>query len=326
MAKIVLGVATSHSPQLSTPLDQMHLHAERDLSKKEHYYKGKYYSTAELSEYRKSEGLESFVSQDHWEENYHKWELRIAEVREKLAKANPDILVVIGDDQRELFLDDGMPAFSVFWGEKAVVIPKGKLLPSLEPARWANFGERVESIPTHPELGKHIIESMIADGFDITQLTRQPAERGIGHSYIFTKKRLMNEDQDIPMVPVMINTYFPPNQPTVYRCYSFGQALRRAIESWDSDKRVAIVASGGLSHFVVDEELDRRALKALKEQDRELLSTIQEHELVEGTSEIRNWIAAGGALEHMNMNILEYIPAYRTTAGTGCGMAFAWWE
>jgi hypothetical protein len=60
------------------------------------------------------------------------------------------------------------------------------------------------------------------------------------------------------MVPVMVNTYYPPNQPTPKRCYAFGQAVRKAIESWDSNKRVALMASGGLSHVVIDEEIDDR--------------------------------------------------------------------
>jgi AmmeMemoRadiSam system protein B len=102
--------------------------------------------------------------------------------------------------------------------------------------------------------------------------------------------------------------------------------LGKAIQSWDSDKRVAIVASGGLSHFVVDESLDRLALQGLQNRDETLLASIPENQMTSGTSEIKNWVAAAGALEHKTMTLLDYIPAYRTVAGTGCGMAFAWWE
>ena len=70
----------------------------------------------------------------------------------------------------------------------------------------------------------------------------------------------------MPMVPVMVNTYYPPNQPTPKRCYAFGQAVRKAIESWDSDKRVALMASGGLSHVVIDEEIDAMVIDGLEEQ------------------------------------------------------------
>ncbi|MED1796718.1 hypothetical protein P4V54_29125 [Brevibacillus nitrificans] len=326
MANIVLGVATSHSPQLSTPTDQWHLHVDRDQMKKDLHFRGNVYSYQELHDLRKAEGLEKEVSEEKWQERYDQWEVRMAEVQKKLMEASPDILVVIGDDQRELFLDDGMPTFSVFWGEQVQVIPHEGLHPSLEAARWSNFGEQVETYQTEPALGKHIVEQMMREGFDVAQLTRQAEGRGIGHSFIFTKHRLMKEDLNIPMVPIMINTYFPPNQPTTSRCYSFGKALGKAIRSWDSDKRVAIVASGGLSHFVVDESLDRLALEGLQKQDEALLASIPENQMTSGTSEIKNWVAAAGALEDKKMTLLDYIPAYRTEAGTGCGMAFAWWE
>ncbi|WP_103104225.1 protocatechuate 3,4-dioxygenase [Brevibacillus reuszeri] len=326
MAKIVFGVATSHSPQLSTPVDKMHLHAERDQTKKRTHYRGGYYSYDELVEMHKDANLEPQVTEEKWQENFAQWERRIEEVQDKLVAAKPDIAIVIGDDQWELFQDDGMPALSVFWGDKIEVIPKEKLLPSMEPSRWANFGERREAYECHPELGKHIIEKTIAAGFDVGQLTRQAEGRGIGHSFIFTRRRIMKEELQIPIVPVMINTYFPPNQPTVSRCYEFGKAIRQAVESWDSDLRVAVVASGGMSHFVVDEEFDQLILQALKNKDEALLATVKEEYLHEGTSEIRNWIAAAGAVDHLEMEVIDYIPAYRTIAGTGCGMGFAYWK
>ncbi|MGG1659890.1 hypothetical protein [Brevibacillus sp. NRS-1366] len=326
MAKIVLGLATSHSPQLSTPTDQWHLHADRDQMKKDLHFRGSVYSYQELYEHRKLEGLSAEVSGGKWLERYEQWEQRMVEVRKKLLDVQPDILIVIGDDQRELFLDDGMPTFSVFWGDQVQVIPHEGLHPSLEAARWSNFGEQVETYQTEPRLGRHIVEQMMVEGFDVAQLTRQAEGRGIGHSFIFTKHRLMADDLNVPIVPIMINTYFPPNQPTTGRCYSFGKALGKAIQSWESDKGIAIIASGGLSHFVVDEELDRLALQGLMNRDEELLASIPENQLTSGTSEIKNWVAAAGALQHMEMKLLDYIPAYRTEAGTGCGMAFAWWE
>ena len=73
------------------------------------------------------------------------------------------------------------------------------------------------------------------------------------------------------MVPVMVNTYYPPNQPTPKRCYAFGQAVRKAVESWNSDKRVALIASGGLSHVVIDEEIDAMVIDGLKNKKPEVL-------------------------------------------------------
>ena len=245
---------------------------------------------------------------------------------ETLAQTRPDVLVVIGDDQRELFLDDGMPAMAVYWGKEIDCIPRpvGRLPPSLEAARWANYGIERESYPCFSELGRHIVKQMMVEGFDVAQFSKQPEGRSIGHAFTFVRTRVMKE-KIFPMVPIMLNTYYPPNQPVPGRCYAFGKALRRAIESWDTDKSVAIVASGGLSHFVVDEELDRRMIAGMSERNEAVLAAIPVQELNSGTSESRNWIAAAGALEHLQMELIDYVPLYRTAAGTGCGMAFARW-
>jgi 3-O-methylgallate 3,4-dioxygenase len=125
----------------------------------------------------------------------------------------------------------------------------------------------------------------------------------------------------------MLNTYYPPNQPTLRRCYALGQAMRRAIESWPSDKRVALFASGGLSHFVVDEKLDRAVLDAMLRDDAEALTGFPEEMMVSGTSEIRNWVTVAGAVSGsgLDMEIVDYVPLYRSEAGTGLGAGFAQW-
>jgi 3-O-methylgallate 3,4-dioxygenase len=92
-----------------------------------------------------------------------------------------------------------------------------------------------------------------------------------------------------------------------------------------SDARVAVVASGGLSHFVVDEELDRHVLDVIERRDVDGLLGIAESDLQSGTSEIKNWIVAAAACEHLDFSPIDYIPGYRSPAGTGCGMAFGWW-
>lgn len=326
MAEIVLGIATSHSPQLSTPLEEWKAHALRDKNNKRLQYRGQIYDYDTLLQIRKDENLAAEATADKWGYKYEQCENWLKTIQDKLIDAAPDVLVVVGDDQNEMFKQDGMPAFSVFWGEEIQIIPQEGLPPSLEPARWANFGEREETFKAHPELGKHIVEQLVEFGFDVTQLTEHPPGRGIGHSFIFTKKRLMAEKLDVPMVPITINTYIPPNQPRTKRCYEFGLALRKAIASWPSNQRVAVVASGGLSHFVVDEELDRKTLEALKNNDISSLIDIPESYLTSGNSEIKNWVAVSAVCRDMKMEVLGYTPTYRTPAGTGCGMAFAWWE
>ena len=84
-------------------------------------------------------------------------------------------------------------------------------------------------------------------------------------------------------------TLYPPNQPSANRCFEFGKAVQRAIKSWDSEKTVAVFASGGLSHFVIDTELDQRILTAMQKNDFADLTAIPESMYQSGTSETKNW-------------------------------------
>jgi 3-O-methylgallate 3,4-dioxygenase len=125
---------------------------------------------------------------------------------------------------------------------------------------------------------------------------------------------------------VVLNTYYPPNQPRPRRCYRFGQTLRSAIERWPRDERIGIIASGGLSHFTIDEGLDRLVLESLRDSNEEALAAIPVAKLNSGSSEIRNWIVVAGAAEKLETQWQEYVPLYRSPAGTGCGMGFAVWR
>jgi hypothetical protein len=131
--------------------------------------------------------------------------------------------------------------------------------------------------------------------------------------------------RDYPILPLLLNTYFPPNVPTAARCFDIGRQLRATLEQC-GDARVAIVASGGLSHFVTDEELDRGVLTAIKARDVEHLRSVSPSALRQGSSEILNWILAAGALEGLSARWSDYAPIYRTPAGTGIGMGFMVWQ
>jgi catalytic LigB subunit of aromatic ring-opening dioxygenase len=134
------------------------------------------------------------------------------------------------------------------------------------------------------------------------------------------------EDPTLPVVPVLINTYFPPNQPTPRRCYKLGQAIREAVETYPGEARIGIVGSGGLSHFVVDEDLDRGVLGACARKDAEALQSLPRRKLNSGSSEIRMWICVAGAAEHLDFAWSRYVPGYRTPAGSGTGLGFALWS
>jgi hypothetical protein len=129
----------------------------------------------------------------------------------------------------------------------------------------------------------------------------------------------------VPIVPLVVNTYYPPNQPRPKRCFSLGRAVAEAIGQFPGKSRVGIIASGGLSHFTIDEELDRAVLDACARGDGAALAGIPPRKLNSGSSEIRNWIVAAGAAAGLRAEWQQYVPLYRTGAGTGCGMAFAAW-
>lgn len=316
MAKVVLGVGTSHSTQVSITPDWWTKQGEIDRGR----------TPFEELERNAPDWMPDQLTMDVWQRKYDEAQQAISSLKSTIKEAAPDVLLIIGDDQRELFLDDTMPTFSIFWGEEIWDLPgpTDNLAPSHKAGRWAVHADEPEPYPVASDLARHVVERMMVEQFDVSQFTEQPKGRSLGHAWTFIRRRLL--DDPIPMLPVMVNTYFPPNQPTPERCYDLGAALNRAVESWPGEERVAVVASGGLSHFVVDEELDKRIIDGLQSNDRESLTTVPRDKLQAGSSEIMNWIAAAGALQHLKMKLHAYIPGYRSPAGTGCGMTFATWH
>lgn len=316
MAEIVLGLGTSHGSQVSLTPEWWGKHGELDR-KRTNY--------DELV--RSDRGIEHELLPEVWQRKYEAVQAAVRTLSETLTKADPDVVVIVGDDQDELFRSSNMPAMAVYWGEQVLDLPRDLtgVPASRAAAMWAKHAPVQESYPVAAALGRHVVERMMAAGFDVAQLSEQPAGRSIGHAFTFVRLRLMGE-RVIPVVPIMLNTYFPPNQPTAARCYAFGQALRQAVESWPEPMRVALVASGGLSHFVVEEDLDRGVLAGIAARDAEALARIPEARLQSGSSEIKNWIVAAGALGDLDFEVVDYVPGYRSKGGTGCGMAFARWS
>jgi hypothetical protein len=319
MAKIVAGIATAHSPHVSTLPEEWELHAERDRHNPDIDF-------ARLTGVVRPE-IEAQLKPEIYRQKHDRCNRAIDILSETLHEADPDVLVVVGDDQHEMFLNDCIPAFAVYGGHEIMDIPEDPqtLDPSIRAADWARHVLGGEAVPCCADLGRHLTAELSRAEFDVAQLTRQGEGRGLGHAFTFIRIRLMRE-RLIPMVPVFVNCFYPPNQPSPARCYAFGRALGRAIESWDSPKRVAIAASGGLSHFVIDEAFDRTLIDGLISKRADVLTHLPVEKLVSGTSEIRNWIIAAAALEAFDVELVDYTAAYRSTAGTGCGMGFARWS
>ena len=316
MARIVMGLGTSHGSQVSLTPDWWPKHGELDRKRTPY---------EELIKNARTDLAEQ-LTPEVWQRKYDATQKAVAELSDALQKADPDVLIVVGDDQAELFSEQAMPAIALFWGEQVVDHPRDmtNVPASRAAAMWAKHADHEESYPVPAALGRFIVEHLVASGFDITQMSAQPEWRGIGHAFTFVRLRLMG-DRIIPILPVMLNTYFPPNQPTAARCYALGQAIRDAVVKWPEDLRVGVVASGGLSHFVVDEELDHGVLAAIEAKDSTALGGLPEDKLQSGSSEIKNWIVAAGALSDLDFSLIDYVPGYRSDAGTGCGMAFGRW-
>jgi 3-O-methylgallate 3,4-dioxygenase len=329
MAEIVIGIASSHTPQLSSGVDMWPDHAQRDqryplLGKDAEYHT--YEETLAGADPELARELEPAV----WESKYQRVQKAIESLSAALADAEADLALVIGDDQRELFIDDGIPAFACFTGTELLdMAPEpetfAKLPKGIQAAYWAVHGEEKAVHPVAKELSAYIAERLALADFDLTVFTRQPAGRTLGHAFTFPRYRL-GLPATTPIVPVFVNTYYPPNVPSAARCFALGRELRRAVEAWESDARVAVIASGGLTHFVIDEALDRGVLDAIATKDAAALAGIPRAKLRSGNSEILNWVTAAAVLEGLTPTILDYVPGYRTPAGTGTGMAFARWE
>jgi len=318
MAQIVLGLGTSHSPQLSIPASEWYLLREKDEHDPQLDYQGLLR--------RAKPGIERDLTDQMMRQRDQACQKAIAVLGDVLQKARADVVVVFGDDQHEQFDDGNMPTFALYHGETLPVVKHtGRNPMAWKDAEKKGWAETAHEYRAGSELAQHLIHSLVADEFDIARCDRLRKERGVGHAFSFLYRRIWPGGV-LPMVPVMVNTYYPPNQPTPKRCYALGQAVRRAIESWKSDARVAIMASGGLSHVVIDEELDQMVLEGLTQRKRELLYSLPREKMRGGTSEILNWVALAGSVEAMEMNLVDYVTTYRSPAGTGCGMTFAYWK
>lgn len=331
MAHLIGAVGTAHSPLVS---EQPEFWPKHGQFEKEHArvlldaYGGGEWETLSRE---KSSWIGKEIAPETMKSRFEAAQKAVAVLKSILFdRMQPDVLVIIGDDQDDVFPHERyMPAIAMYGGATMVNAPRdlSKLPDWWANAAWGHYPvDGPEEYPCEPDLAKHLVTSLISQGFDITFVTDPPEERHVGHAFTFLSRRLMN-GRYIPIVPIMLNTYFPPNQPPVARAYELGRALRKAIEGWPADKKVVVAASGGLTHPIVDEKLDRSVLDAIAKKDKAALVGLSENVFRLGTSEIKNWIAVAGAMEESDqrMKLIDYIPAYRTTAGTGCGLAFAEW-
>src|SRR6266542_1381981 len=177
-----------------------------------------------------------------------------------------------------------------------------------------------------PEVIKTYIDR-IHMGFDVSETKElKPVgrpKRGLGHAFTRPVAKVTPQ-LNVPIIPLHVNCYFAP-MPSARQCYELGRAIARALK--DRPERVAILASGGLSHDPrgpragwIDTALDRWVLEQLRSGNAEALCHLFEFDsdtLRSGTGEIRSWIVVAGACSGTRATIIDYIPAHHAVTGLG---------
>jgi catalytic LigB subunit of aromatic ring-opening dioxygenase len=272
---------------------------------------------------------ETRVTPERMREAYARALNVMADLKRRIDTVALDALIIVGDDQHELFQDAMMPALGIYYGETIRNAARGKHQADnwyaraqsqrLEPEREAHY-------PVHSGLALHLIAHLTEAEFDVCALKELRPDQYEGHAYS-NIHRIYLAGRNLPIVPILLNTYYPPNPVPPKRCVRLGRELQQAIRSFPPNLRIGLLASGGLSHFVVDEELDLGVIEALRKNDLDYLSGLDPKRLQAGSSEIRSWIVAAAASSAAGLKLewVEYIPAYRTPALTGIGLGFARW-
>jgi 2,3-dihydroxyphenylpropionate 1,2-dioxygenase len=217
-----------------------------------------------------------------------------AEVAAELAATRPDVVAVIGGDHVEGFFLDAVPALAVFVGARVS----------------GRFDHYRYTFEVHEPLARAIVEQGIERGFDLVY----SQDVALDYAFFVPLHFTMPEPR-LPVVPLYVNVYLPP-QPTPRRCYDWGRALRAILDA--RPERVALMASGGLSHFPgtdrygsPDHEWDRRVLAALGEgRGREMVALTGEELDKAGNVEFRTWITLLGAVGDARARVICYEPSW----------------
>lgn len=230
-----------------------------------------------------------------------------APVQTWLEAKRPDVLLMIYNDHITSFFFDHYSAFALGTGER------------WQPADEGGGARALPAVEGDPAFAAHLGRSLMADEFDMSFFQQRALDHGC-FSPLSVLSRHDGQSWPHKLVPLQVGVLQFPI-PTARRCYRLGQALRRAIESYPQDIKVAIVATGGLSHQVHGERAgfnntawDQRFLDLLETDPEHLagMTHAQYAELggLEG-SEVIMWLVMRGALSD-RVNCLHrtyYLPS-----------------
>jgi 3-O-methylgallate 3,4-dioxygenase len=308
MADLVGVFATSHSPALITPHEDWPALEPKIAKAPVPALEGKVRSS--------------------WPDHERRYQAAIAELRRRILEVRPDVLLVVGSDQGENFGRNSAPVFEMYLGDT--------LTGSAADRRTEGPDARLLEQPVPVVLGHEVLVSLCDAGFDIAHSTVPTHAFGIGHAVSWPLRFLDLQLPDLQVLPLITNVWDPPNVPGVRRCVALGRALREAITSARTEARVAVLASGGLSHLILEEELDQRVLSVLQSDQPDRWAAIGDDELrkaheryglplqLNGTVEITDWVIADTCADTA-AEVIDYVPGYRTESGIGVGMCFASW-
>ncbi len=235
------------------------------------------------------------------------------ELGRRVENVKPDVLIVISPDHWVNFFIDNLPSVCIGVGEVHDGPP--------EP-----FMKKVyphETVPGHPALSHHILQEALNEGFDPSLSHRLTLD----HGFCLPLWRL-GIGPDVALAPIVVNSLEDP-MPTIKRCVQWGHLLRKAIASYSGDLRVAILATGGLSHSIgestmgmVDQNFDRSCIRLFEEgSESELVRSLPEQlrNTGNGAHEVRNWVIAHGAAGSRGFELVDYAPLPELYVG--CALA-----
>ena len=235
------------------------------------------------------------------------------EMRDRLRAARPDVIVLLSNDHLLNWPINNTPEYTVGIGAEHV-----------GPADWYDEWLALEKyrIPGHPALARYLVNEGARRRLALAYLRDMQFDDGVS-----VPMHYLNPEGDIALVPVTMNCTVPPI-PTPERAYHVGTALREMVHAYPGALRVAVLATGGLSHepggpryFWVDEEFDRWFLDLLRKGDHDTLvreCTLERMEAAGsgGTAELLAWIVAL-AFTTGPAEVLAYMPAIAWRSGTG---------
>src|ERR1700690_4680829 len=195
------------------------------------------------------------------------------EIGRELEEDKPDAVIVIGSDHLETFFLSSVPTFAILSGEFS----------------HAEFAGRKYEMPIHQGLAEGLLDKFIAAGFDLGY----SQDAVLGHAFAAVYEWVI-EKRPIPVVPIFVNAYLPP-LPTARRCEQLGKAIAKVIAG--RPERVAVIASGGMSHFPgtwkypqPDFEFDYWAIAQMEKGNHEALLNLTSEQLdVVGNTEMLSW-------------------------------------